>query len=150
MTVRNALAGLAVLIALGAAPLGAHESAGQPAYEDMHRAMDRMERQLDRMQDRMEEMREHMTEMHRGGHGMGMMGQDSMGQGMMGQGVTGDADRDFVASMIPHHQDAIDMAKIVLERGKDEEVRKLAEAVIAAQGTEIAQMKAWLEKHPAQ
>lgn len=59
---------------------------------------------------------------------------------------TGDADKDFVLGMIAHHQGAIDMAKIELEYGKDAEIRKLAEDVIAAQEGEIKQMKAWLEK----
>jgi uncharacterized protein (DUF305 family) len=57
---------------------------------------------------------------------------------------TGDPDVDFARGMIPHHQAAIDMAKIQLEFGKDPEMRKLAEAIIAAQESEIATLKAFL------
>ncbi len=68
---------------------------------------------------------------------------------MMGVRQSGDPDSDFVASMLPHHQGAIDMATIELQFGKDDETRQLAEQIIAAQQKEIAAMNAWLAKRPA-
>jgi uncharacterized protein (DUF305 family) len=60
---------------------------------------------------------------------------------------TGNPDKDFVLMMMPHHQGAIDMAKVELQYGKDPELRQLATDIVAAQQKEIAEMKAWLAKN---
>jgi uncharacterized protein (DUF305 family) len=62
--------------------------------------------------------------------------------------MTGDPDRDFLAMMIPHHQGAIDMARIVSASGKNPEVKKFAEEIIAHQQAEIDLMKRWLQAAP--
>lgn len=115
--------------------------------------------------------------MGQGNMGQGNMGQGNMGQGgmMMDHSAhgganagpstkafedanarmhkdmaitfSGNADVDFARGMIPHHQGAIDMAKIELQYGKDPELKKLAEDIIKTQESEIAFLKAWLEKN---
>ncbi len=72
---------------------------------------------------------------------------DRMMQAMMVK-PTGAADRDFVAMMIPHHQGAVDMAKIELQFGNDPALKKMAEQIIASQESEIAFMKDWQKAHP--
>ena len=55
--------------------------------------------------------------------------------------ASGDPDRDFAEMMIAHHEGAIDMAKIQLQYGKDEQLRRLAEGIIVEQKQEIATMQ---------
>ena len=52
-----------------------------------------------------------------------------------------DVDRDFVAMMVPHHQDAIDMAEAELSYGHNELLRRLAQEIIVTQQEEIAVMR---------
>ncbi|PBC22610.1 MULTISPECIES: DUF305 domain-containing protein [unclassified Mesorhizobium] len=99
-----------------------------------------------------EEMKHDMAGMSMGATGPSTEGykaaMDKMHADMMASQYTGNADVDFVRGMIPHHQGAIDMAKVELANGKDPEIRKLAEGVIAAQEAEIKQMQDWLAAHP--
>lgn len=68
----------------------------------------------------------------RGGH---MMGDGSM----MNQNI----DQHFIVQMIPHHEGAIEMAKIALERSKRPEIISLANGIIEAQTREINDMTGW-------
>ena len=52
-------------------------------------------------------------------------------------------DRRYIDMMVPHHQAAVEMAEIALERSKRPEIRELAQNIIRSQSEEIAQMKAW-------
>lgn len=76
----------------------------------------------------------------------GFMGaMDTMMQGMP-QESSGTVDGDFILMMIPHHQSAIDMARIELEQGQDEETKAMAQEIIDAQEAEIAEMRTMLER----
>lgn len=52
----------------------------------------------------------------------------------------GDVDHDFAATMIPHHQGAIDMAMAELRYGQNEQLRRIAQEIIVEQQQEIAAM----------
>ncbi|MCT9810700.1 DUF305 domain-containing protein [Acidovorax sp. Be4] len=75
-----------------------------------------------------------------------------MMQSMHAPGYSGDADQDFLAMMIPHHAGAVDMARLVLQHGRDPITRQLAEEIIAGQTVEIDSMQrrlALLQRAPA-
>ena len=61
--------------------------------------------------------------------------------------MTGNPDIDFAMMMRVHHQGAIQMAEAQLKAGKEPQMRKMAQKVIAAQKKEIAELDKFLAKH---
>ena len=175
VAVATTLAGLLVGSMMGALAQGSHEqhhpqetpAAGAPApaqpgaaeegaAADTEKGMEGM-----MVPDHMPKMMKMMQEMHgkmMGGR-MQMQPKGDTGPssqafngiiGKMQQNMavtfTGQADADFATIMIPHHQAAVDLAKVVLAFGKDPEIKKLAEGVIKAEEAELASMQEWLKK----
>ncbi len=66
---------------------------------------------------------------------------------MDGMSMTGDTDYDFAANMRTHHQMAVDMSEALLKNGKDPQMLKMAEDIIAAQKKEIAELDQWMTAH---
>ncbi len=85
------------------------------------------------------------------GSSRGMMMQDGMDMSMNGmttmlKGKTGDDfDAAFLEMMIPHHQGAIDMAKLALTNAKHDEVKNMARSIMNAQQREIDEMNVWMQ-----
>lgn len=73
-----------------------------------------------------------------------MSGMDSMQKTQM----SGDADKDFAMLMKMHHQQALEMAKPEVTHGKSPELKAMARKIIKDQTKEIAQLDAWMKKHP--
>lgn len=71
---------------------------------------------------------------------------DRMHGPMAEAGLEEDPDVAFVKGMIPHHQGAIDMARIVQQYGDDEETKSWAARIIEAQEGEIREMEEWLRQ----
>lgn len=61
--------------------------------------------------------------------------------------TSGSVDVDFLRGMIAHHQNAIDMSKMLIKSGSDPYVKMLANDIISAQDREIEWMKSWLAAH---
>jgi uncharacterized protein (DUF305 family) len=73
---------------------------------------------------------------------MGMMGYKNIEQSNIMQN-SDTIDEHFIEQMIPHHEDAITMAKLAQTKAQRPEIKQLAENIINSQGTEINQMKDW-------
>jgi uncharacterized protein (DUF305 family) len=69
-----------------------------------------------------------------------------MDRGMKNAPMTGDPDHDFAAMMIPHHEGAVDMAKVELIYGKDPVLRRLAQEIVVTQEQEIVVMSTRLKQ----
>lgn len=59
--------------------------------------------------------------------------------------VYNQTDRDFATQMIPHHQSAVDMAKVYIQYGKNDPLLKLCRDIISSQSEEIRWLSNWLE-----
>jgi len=73
--------------------------------------------------------------------GYGMMGNNT--QNKSGNQMVGTIDKHFIEQMIPHHEGAVDMAKLALVKSKRPEIKTLATAIIADQNKEINDMTKW-------
>ena len=82
-----------------------------------------------------------------GDRGTGWMGDSGPGNGMMGD-LDGFSPVDimFAQMMIPHHQQAVDMSELAIEKTTDPDVRALAEQIRDAQAPEIELMESWLDE----
>ena len=68
--------------------------------------------------------------------------------GMQKMQMSGDTDKDFAMLMKMHHQQALEMAKPEVAHGKSPELKAMARKIIKDQTKEIAQLDAWMKKHP--
>ncbi len=66
-----------------------------------------------------------------------------MNHSMMDHSNMVTSEEGFVINMIPHHQEAVDTARLVVAKGEGAELKKLAQAIITAQEKEIAMMQKW-------
>lgn len=72
-----------------------------------------------------------------------------VGEGQNGQtdqGMMGNMDRHFIENMVPHHQDAVDMAEIALVKAEHPEIKQLAENITSSQSREITEMRQWYKE----
>lgn len=142
-------AGAAVDRAFAAAMIPHHESAIEMAKIAQDRGRSDFVKQLaaaivTTQQGEIDTLKRIDAELERQGVKVGDLGVPAHMQGMEGDTAKlRDADpfdREFVDMMIPHHQGAIEMAKVEVAKGDNADLKKLAHAIIAAQGREIGEM----------
>lgn len=76
----------------------------------------------------------------------GYMDAMSKMQASMPKDHTGDADKDFARMMIPHHQGAIDMAKVEVQYGKNPKMKEMAQKIIKESESGISELRKELDK----
>lgn len=72
----------------------------------------------------------------------GSMDMGTMTGEMMHMGAA--SEEEFLVNMLPHHQEAIDTAKIIVAKTENATLKKIAEAIISGQSSEVTTMKGWL------
>ncbi len=78
-----------------------------------------------------------MADMDHGSMDMGTMTGEMMHMGA-------DSEEEFLVNMLPHHQEAIDTATIIVAKTENAELKKIAEAIVSGQSEEVTTMKGWL------
>lgn len=81
-----------------------------------------------------------------GEHNELMEAMNTMMDKMKGMQMSGNADKDFVTMMIPHHESAVIMSQNEISHGKHFEMKKMAQKIIEDQNMEIKQFQEWLAK----
>lgn len=76
---------------------------------------------------------------------VGMHHRDRLGPGMMPM-MSLTSEFEYLSQMIPHHQEAIDTAQIILQRSDRPDMQKFAQEIIEVQSNEISQMRIWLNE----
>ena len=61
--------------------------------------------------------------------------------------LTGDADHDFAALMIHHHQGAVEMADLIMLQGSNPDIKRMAAEMKTDQEDEIRSLQKWLNEH---
>lgn len=136
---------ITISLALGsvaiAAPKGSIQEADMQAKHHATMHSDKMDMPM------MHEMMGNMMKDMEDGKMMDCMMQSCMMQSAMNENMLQNksfSDKAFLSAMITHHEAAVEMANAVLKNGKDAQVKKWAEAIIADQQAEIKQMREWL------